>query len=166
MSDRIIMSKENLVRTLESCRKGKIVGFVIGSFDILHIGHVDLLRKAKEQCDILVVGVDSDLSIKLSKGENRPMNALAERMAMLDELRSVDFIYPMGQSVRFNSVEHVQAYFEIIQSIRADYVFTFLPRDNSIALKKQYAAEHGIEYNLINTGIDKHISTTMIFNHG
>ncbi len=67
--------------------------FTNGCFDILHRGHVTYLAQAKALGEILVVAVNSDSSVKrLNKGENRPVNCLNDRMAILASLESVDFV--------------------------------------------------------------------------
>ncbi len=64
-----------------------------GSFDLIHLGHVKYLAKAKEFGDVLVVGVDSDAKIKRRKGEDRPMVPEQERLEMLAHQRPVDVVY-------------------------------------------------------------------------
>ena len=64
-----------------------------GSFDLIHLGHVKYLAKAKEFGDVLFVGVDSDAKIKQRKGEDRPMVPQQERLEMLAHQRPVDLLY-------------------------------------------------------------------------
>ncbi len=71
--------------------------FVSGCFDILHIGHLDLLRQAKEvvgEDGSLLVALHDDESIKENKGESRPINSLEVRMDLLTELTCVDYVMP------------------------------------------------------------------------
>jgi len=72
-------------------KKKKIV-FTNGCFDILHVGHVRYLRKAKNLGDILIVGLNTDHSVKLIKGENRPIVPQKERAEVLSALEFVDYI--------------------------------------------------------------------------
>lgn len=67
-----------------------------GSFDLIHLGHVKYLAKAKALGDVLVVGVDSDAKIRARKGEDRPMVPQDERLEMLAHQRPVDLIYLKG----------------------------------------------------------------------
>jgi D-glycero-beta-D-manno-heptose 1-phosphate adenylyltransferase len=77
---------------LSSVSNKKIV-FTNGCFDILHRGHVTYLNQAKSLGDILVVGLNSDASVKrLGKGEDRPINKEQDRKFVLSQLRSVDFV--------------------------------------------------------------------------
>ena len=72
---------------------GQRVVFTNGCFDVLHPGHVDLLARAKAQGDILVVGLNSDASVKRQgKGEERPVNSEAVRAFMLAHLAAVDYV--------------------------------------------------------------------------
>ena len=64
-----------------------------GSFDLIHLGHVKYLTRAKELGDVLVVGVDSDAKIRRRKGEDRPMVPERERLEMLAHQRPVDLLY-------------------------------------------------------------------------
>jgi len=66
--------------------------FTNGCFDILHVGHIELLRKARELGDMLVVGLNSDKSIKQIKGEHRPIVPEAERYIMLKNLETVNSV--------------------------------------------------------------------------
>ena len=69
----------------------KIV-FTNGCFDILHVGHVNYLNEAKKLGDFLIVGVNSDESIKRLKGHDRPINCLEDRMYILNNLKCVDLV--------------------------------------------------------------------------
>ena len=72
--------------------KRRIVVFTNGCFDVLHVGHIGLLNKAKELGDHLVVGLNSDESIRQIKGNGRPIVPEAQRYIMLRNLRMVDSI--------------------------------------------------------------------------
>ena len=72
--------------------RGLSIGFTNGCFDILHPGHVALLAHARAACDRLVVGLNSDASVRRLKGETRPIQGQASRAAVLAALRSVDLV--------------------------------------------------------------------------
>lgn len=74
--------------------KGLRVGFTNGCFDILHRGHVAYLAQARSWCDRLIVGVNSDRSVRALKGEGRPVNDLESRALVLAGLASVDLVAP------------------------------------------------------------------------
>ncbi len=73
------------------------VVFTNGCFDILHRGHVELLRFAKGLGDVLVVGLNTDDSVRRLKGQERPINPLPDRAAVLLAIRWVDFVVPFGE---------------------------------------------------------------------
>ena len=70
----------------------KKVVFTNGCFDILHAGHVQYLESAKELGDLLIIGINSDRSIKVLKGQGRPVNTQTARALVLAALESVDYI--------------------------------------------------------------------------
>jgi D-beta-D-heptose 7-phosphate kinase/D-beta-D-heptose 1-phosphate adenosyltransferase len=71
---------------------GKKIVFTNGCFDLIHTGHTRYLAKARSFGDILVVAVNSDSSVRMIKGDNRPINNEADRMETLAALESVDFV--------------------------------------------------------------------------
>jgi len=93
---KVVEDYDSLLKLVDGLRvvNNKIV-VTIGSWDLLHIGHVRYLRKAKAEGDILVVGVDSDRAIKKYKGELRPVVPYEERCEMLTYQSCVDFVTPV-----------------------------------------------------------------------
>lgn len=78
--------------------EGKKVVFTNGVFDLLHAGHVELLEKARSLGDVLIVGVNSDASVRrLGKGPERPLNKLADRASVLCALACVDAVVGFAQ---------------------------------------------------------------------
>ena len=76
-----------LAKKIEHARlKGKKIGLVQGSWDLFHIGHLKYIKKAKELCDFLVIGMDSDEKIRARKGSGRPIITEEERYAFIKEL--------------------------------------------------------------------------------
>ena len=93
-SERLIPSLEEMTRTVTHLKGlGYAVVLTSGSFDLIHLGHVKYLEAAKQQGDVLVVGVDSDEKIRRRKGEDRPMVPEMERLELLAFQRPVDLIY-------------------------------------------------------------------------
>lgn len=88
---RILERKEASELIEELKAQGKKVVFTNGCFDILHVGHLRYLNEAKECGDILVVGVNSDASVRRLKGETRPINNEMDRAEMLTGLKAVDY---------------------------------------------------------------------------
>jgi len=74
-------------------RKGLKIVTTNGCFDLLHIGHARYLEKAKNLGDILIVGVNSDRSVRLSKGDHRPIIKARDRAEMVAALGAVDYVF-------------------------------------------------------------------------
>ncbi len=88
-----LVSKEQLVAEVSSLKnKSKKIVFTNGCFDILHPGHVTYLAEARSLGDALVVGLDTDASVKKLKGESRPIQDQNARAKILTSLRSVDYV--------------------------------------------------------------------------
>ena len=86
-------------------REGLTVGFTNGCFDILHAGHVSLLHAARSQCDRLVLGLNSDASVRRLKGEGRPVNAEHDRACVLAALASVDAVVVFSEDTPIRLIE-------------------------------------------------------------
>ncbi len=93
MSARIVADYRDLAQTLAAERRGgRSVALTNGCFDLLHVGHVRLLREARTLGDVLVVALNSDASARTQKGPGRPCVPLAERMEIVAALGDVDFV--------------------------------------------------------------------------
>jgi D-glycero-beta-D-manno-heptose 1-phosphate adenylyltransferase len=92
--ERLIPSLEELGEFVDHLKGiGLRIVLTSGSFDLVHLGHVKYLAKAKELGDVLIVGVDGDAKIRKRKGADRPMVPEDERLEMLAHQRPVDLIY-------------------------------------------------------------------------
>lgn len=93
LTQKIVHDYDTLAKAIDGLRAVNYrVVLTIGSWDLLHIGHVRYLLRAKECGDVLVVGVDSDRGVKLYKGELRPVIPEVERCEMLSYQSPVDFV--------------------------------------------------------------------------
>lgn len=105
LRSRDLSSGEAKTATLETALRqialwraeGKTVGFTNGCFDLLHPGHVSLLRQAAQRCDKLIVGLNSDASVARLKGPDRPVQSEAARATVLGSLSSVDMVVVFGE---------------------------------------------------------------------
>jgi rfaE bifunctional protein nucleotidyltransferase chain/domain len=82
--------------------------FTNGCFDILHAGHVDYLERARAHGDMLVVGLNSDDSVRRLKGESRPVNSQNERAIVLNAVRSVDMVVVFEEDTPLELILQVQ----------------------------------------------------------
>lgn len=85
--------------------RGLKVGFTNGCFDLLHRGHIAYLSQARAWCDRLIVGLNSDRSVRALKGEGRPVNDLESRAMVLAGLRSVDLVVPFDEDTPMALIE-------------------------------------------------------------
>jgi len=88
-----IYPREKLSSLIEELKnKGKIIGFANGCFDLLHVGHIRYLKDAKKNCDVLIVALNTDESVKRLKGKGRPRTPLNERLEIMEAIEFVDFL--------------------------------------------------------------------------
>lgn len=102
-----IQSIESIEQSLLKHR-GKCIVFTNGCFDILHIGHIKYLKEAKARGDILVVGLNSDASVKRLKGASRPINSQKDRVNMLAEMDFVDYVVLFEEDTPYNLIKKVR----------------------------------------------------------
>lgn len=94
----MIVTREELKKIREELRaKGKKVVFTNGCFDIIHSGHVDYLLKAKQLGDVLIVGLNTDDSVRRIKGDKRPILNQQERAFIVSNLKPVDYVSFFGE---------------------------------------------------------------------
>lgn len=84
-----------------------MVVFTNGCFDILHKGHIDYLKESKKLGTFLIVGINSDNSVKRLKGENRPVNNQWDRKAILEELRCVDEVIIFEEDTPYELIKKI-----------------------------------------------------------
>jgi D-beta-D-heptose 7-phosphate kinase / D-beta-D-heptose 1-phosphate adenosyltransferase len=108
-SESKLVTPERLGREVARWReRGLKVGFTNGCFDILHPGHVAYLAQARSWCDRLVVGLNTDRSVRALKGEGRPVNDLRSRALVLAALSSVDLVAPFDEDTPLELIRAVQ----------------------------------------------------------
>jgi rfaE bifunctional protein nucleotidyltransferase chain/domain len=84
------------------------VVFTNGCFDILHRGHIELLRFCRSLGDKVIVGINSDASVKLLKGDRRPVNCQLDRKIMLESLRFVDEVIIFDEPTPIELIEKIR----------------------------------------------------------
>ncbi len=104
---KIVTLRELLRIRRALARKRKRVVFTNGTFDILHRGHVEYLAAARALGDVLIVGLNTDASIRRIKGNGRPINKNADRAAVLAGLQSVDYICFFGANTPGRIIQRV-----------------------------------------------------------
>jgi len=103
-----IKEREDLREIVEGLKKdGKRICFTNGCFDIVHQGHVLYLEEARRHGDCLIVGVNTDSSVREIKGENKPIVPLEGRMTVLAALEVVDYVVPFAEPDPFELISYL-----------------------------------------------------------
>jgi D-beta-D-heptose 7-phosphate kinase/D-beta-D-heptose 1-phosphate adenosyltransferase len=147
MSKNKIFSINRLAKLTASLRKfGKKIVFTNGCFDILHAGHISYLKKAKKLGDILILGVNSDSSVKSIKGPNRPVNTLKDRMEILSSFDFIDYLCAFSQATPLNLIKKIKpdvlvkgADWHKKDIVGADFVKSYGGKVSTITFKKGYS---------------------------
>ena len=104
-----IKEREELKEIVEGLKKdGKRICFTNGCFDIVHQGHVRYLEEAHRHGDCLIVGVNTDSSVREIKGENKPVIPLEGRMTVLAALEVVDYVVPFAEPDPFALISYLR----------------------------------------------------------
>lgn len=111
--------------------QGKTVVLAGGVFDILHVGHVLFLQKAKKAGRVLFVLLENDETVKKTKGNNRPINSQLNRSKILEELRCVDYIVTLPPLFTDNE------YDDVINKLKPDIIATTKNDPNKIHKERQ-----------------------------
>lgn len=118
---------DSLLSKLRS--ENKTIVTTNGCFDILHVGHVRYLQKAKSFGDVLIVALNSDKSVKSIKGESRPINNENDRAEILSALRSVDYVVLFDEDSPINLLLKIKP---DVHTKGADYTVETLPEAKGI----------------------------------
>lgn len=113
------------------------IGFTCSTFDLLHSGHVQMLRNAKDQCDYLIVGLQTDPTIDRPDTKNKPIQSLVERYTQLSAIRYVDEIIPYESE---KDLEDILSLYKLDVQILGDEY-----RDKDFT-GKDIGRKRGIEY--------------------
>jgi D-beta-D-heptose 7-phosphate kinase/D-beta-D-heptose 1-phosphate adenosyltransferase len=89
-------------------KEGQTIAFTNGCFDILHVGHVKYLEAARRMGDLLILGLNSDASVRAIKGEKRPLVPQAERAEVVASLESVDYVTLFDETTPLRLIEYLQ----------------------------------------------------------
>lgn len=146
-----IKSRESLNQAMAECRQnGSVIGFTNGCFDILHAGHVSYLEEASRLADVLIVGVNSDSSVRSLKGTDRPIIPEDQRATMLAALACVDHVVIFDESTPSN----------LIRAIRPDVLIKGGDYDRSELKEGDLVESYGGVVRI--AGLTKGISSTSI----
>jgi D-glycero-beta-D-manno-heptose 1-phosphate adenylyltransferase len=150
--DKILPLEQSLGKIKAWKEQGFMLVFTNGCFDILHLGHVDYLEKAKNTGDKLIVGLNTDASVRLLKGPDRPINDEMSRARLLAALSFVDLV------ILFNE----ETPLELIRAVEPD----ILVKGNDYEIKNIVGAKFVMENGgkVITLDLIEGVSTTRIIN--
>lgn len=105
---KVMLIDRKLIANLRTELAGKKIVFTNGCFDIIHVGHVRYLTTAKSFGDVLIVGLNTDESVRKLKGESRPINNQDDRAEVLLGLKAVDHVILFGEETAENLIAELQ----------------------------------------------------------
>jgi len=86
---------------MNQTQKSKKIWLITGCFDVLHLGHIRLFQFAKKHVDYLIVGLEQDETIRLTKGNNRPIHDIQTRNSDIQEIKSIDEIFYIEEIIDY-----------------------------------------------------------------
>lgn len=152
---RIVPIAEIKALSSELKNSGKKIVLAGGCFDILHIGHISFLEKAKASGDILVLLLESDAAIKLLKGEKRPINNQKNRAQILAAVQYVDFVLTLDKPFNNNDYEN------LVTEIKPD-IIAVTEGDPNLRQKESQASEIGGQVKVVLEEISEHSTTKLL----
>jgi len=144
--------------------ESKTIGFVEGVFDVLHLGHIELVEFAKKHCDILVVGVASDAYVRSTKGKDRPIFNQEIRCKVLSALSDVDFVLKEDNPGALLEDKIGDEYLhKVTRTVKPDVIVASGTTDRNPEAKRIRAEEIGTKFIIQKDARpDKNSSTTQI----
>ena len=147
MQEGMILTRNEAVKLSDKLHtEGCTIVFTNGCFDILHPGHVHILRKARSFGDRLFVGINTDGSVARLKGSNRPVNGLDSRMRLLVEFRSVDYVVPFDEDTPLQLIEEIKpdilvkgGDYKVGSVVGADFVISGGGRVEIVSLLEEFS---------------------------
>lgn len=144
----------NELKKIQNIIKDKKTVVVGGCFDIVHLGHITFLEKAKNKGELLIVLLESDENIKIKKGTNRPINNQENRAIFLTKLKMVDVIIkiPMMKD---------SDYLKIIKELKPQ-IIAVTENDNNLENKQKQAKLVGVKLIVVSKLIPSHSTTRVV----
>lgn len=139
-----LVTQEEIIKIVRDLQqKGKTVVTTNGCYDILHVGHVRYLQKTKEFADYSVIMLNSDISVKKNKGDNRPINTQSDRAEILCALSCVDYVVIFDEKSPCELLDKIKPNFH---TKGADYSLDTLPKEEKDVIIKNNIDVKFIEF--------------------
>jgi rfaE bifunctional protein nucleotidyltransferase chain/domain len=149
----ILNDKE--IKKIDKFLTSKKTVLVGGCFDIVHLGHLLFLEKAKEKGEILIVLLESDENIRKTKGEKRPINKQENRAIFLSKLKMVDFV------IKLPFMKNDDDYLNVIKEIKPE-IIAVSSDDKKLDIKKKEAKEVGAKVMIVSKKIARESTSRII----
>ncbi|MEP3244037.1 MAG: D-glycero-beta-D-manno-heptose-7-phosphate kinase [Sneathiella sp.] len=152
-ADEKISSLTRAIEIIDGWRaRGLTVGFTNGCFDLIHPGHISLIKQAKAECDRLIIGLNTDDSIKRLKGPDRPATNETSRAIVLASLEDVDLVVPFTEDTPINLIETIKpdvlvkgADYTVETVVGSDFVLSKGGRVHLAELKEGFSTTRTIQ---------------------
>lgn len=130
----MLLSKDVISKVCEELRfQGKRIVFTNGCFDIIHSGHTFYLGEARKLGDVMIVGLNSDSSVRRLKGETRPVNNQFDRQEVLSALKSVDYVIFFEEDTPL----------ELIKAVKPDFLVKGGDYNNDTIVGADFVVQNG-----------------------
>ena len=147
-------STENLIKKIVQLKKENVsIGFTNGCFDLLHKGHIYSISEAKKKCDYLIIAINSDISVSIIKGPNRPIDDQVNRVSKLSKLDDVDAII----------IFYDDNPLKLIKDINPDILFKGADYKDKVIIGSEFVMKNGGSVELIDI-LDGYSTTNIIKN--
>lgn len=127
-------------------KRNKKIGLITGCFDILHLGHIRLFQFAKKHVDYLLVWIEQDETIRLTKGNKRPIHQIKTRIEVLQEIKSIDEVFQIEAIIDYKKDQKKSKaiFVQMLKKISPDVLITAVDADPFWQSKKDIAEELGV----------------------
>lgn len=151
---------QELIR--QAREKGLITVLAHGVFDVIHIGHTTFLKDAKRRGDLLFVCLERDEGVSMNKGSARPFNPLEERLQLMADLQSVDYVFAFEKTAPYGSAGNAY-YNECLRRLQPDKLALALG-DTLLGIRQENALAAGVQPAIVR-GIWREYSTTKLLTY-
>ena len=149
--NKVLVYENAMAKICESRERGLRVILAQGIFDIVHMGHIEYFREARRAGDLLFVGIENDNSVRMNKGEKRPFNNLDDRLDLLSELETVDYVFGFNNEPIYSDSKAFDMYIGRYKDLNPNFI-AVSSWDPNLDLKRRQAEEAGVGIVLINHG--------------
>lgn len=135
---------ENKLKEILHSYQNKNIGMISGCFDVIHFGHTSLFDFSRKNCDLLILGLESDASVRLNKGDKRPIFDQNSRASVLSNIDVIDYILILDHQYLYSNPKINDYFSQIWRDLGVKTIFSRKGGDPSFEKKKQNAEKHNI----------------------